>query len=138
MLFYIRHLFFSLSFSPLLPPSSHPHLSAGQWSSHCAPRLVSRLMVMRHRPECTRVQVVCVCVYDTERRRKLPQTRSINSSNGFDPLRLTAAINIKASLPCLPTSRTTSHGGGQACVCASESTNTHTHAHTQTAVDVKK
>lgn len=55
----------------------------------------------------------------SERERKLLQTRSINTSDEFDPLRLTAAINIRASLPCLPTSRTTSHGGGQASVCVS-------------------
>lgn len=64
------------------------------------------------------------------RERKLQQTRSINSSNGFDPRRLTAAINLRASLPLLPASRPTSHGGGQACVCVGER-GTHTRPMTQ-------
>ena len=65
---------------------------------------------------------VCACDKERERERErervrgLLQTRSINSSNGFDPSRLTTAINIRASLPCLPTSRTTSRRGGQASV----------------------
>lgn len=73
----------------------------------------------------------CVCVFvrrrERERERELLQSRSINSSNGFDPSRLTAAINIKASLLCLPSSRTTLRGGVQAPVCAHVCVCIHTH-----------
>jgi len=76
---------------------------------------------------CSQSCTVCECEREKERVRELLQTRSINSSNGFDPSRLTAAINIRASLPCLPTSHTTSHGGGWASACAQACV----HAYTQ-------
>lgn len=77
----------------------------------------------------------CVCVFvrrrerEREREKELLQSRSINSSNGFDPSRLTAAINIKASLLCLPSSRTTLRGGVQAPVCAHVCVHTYAHGH---------
>ena len=72
---------------------------------------------------------VTVCVWEREcvqrererereRERKLLQTRSINSSDGFDPLRLTATINIKASLPPnFPLYLTCGRKGLCTCVC---------------------
>lgn len=98
---YVCPLFFStISVSLLLSPPHHFYLSVWRWSSHCDWTTRDCWPCSR---ACTQVACVCVCLYvwyrEREWERVLLQTRSINSSNEFDPSRLTAAINMSFPPP---------------------------------------